>query len=162
MHFEDLAPFGLLAEFAPGTRVRAVGWLQRESPYRLGTLDSRVMRRLFDFVETEWSGPRAHMLGYHACDLCPNAQQRAGTLVVWRQPRLLGTWKTRKAVVGGSELYVPGQDCVYVAPSMILHFVLAHGYGPPPEFSEAVLASPDLGTPEYLLAVRANGGEQYV
>jgi len=162
MYFDELAPYGMLAEFAPAMRVRAVGWLQRGSRYRQGSVDSQVLSRLFEFVETEWTGPRVGSFGYHACDLCPNAPQKTGTLVIWQEPGPLATSKPRSTTVGGAELYVPGNGCVYAAPSMILHYILAHGYCPPAEFTEALLSSPVVGSPEYLRAVRANGGGQYV
>lgn len=161
MHFEDLAPYGMLAEFAPGMRVKAVGWLQRGSQFQTGRVDPRVISRLFEDVNASWGGRRFYCMGYHPCDLCPNAPQRTGTPVVWQEPGAVDS-ASLTATVGGAELYVPGNGLVYIAPSMILHYILSHDYCPPPEFAEAVLNSPKVGTPEYIRAVQANGGEQYV
>jgi hypothetical protein len=37
------------------------------------------------------------------------------------------------------EIYVPGRNGIYVAPSLIYHYVVDHHYQPPAEFMEAVL-----------------------
>src|SRR5438874_9017018 len=52
---------------------------------------------------------------------------------------------------------VPGEDCLFVAPEMVAHYVDAHQYRPPEEFVEAVLECPDLGTPAYAAAVHLRG-----
>jgi len=161
MHFDDLAPYGLLAEFAPGSeRVKAVGWLENGCAYSTGAVEPRAIARLFDIAEhPQWTTGE---LGYHACDLCPDAPERTGTLAAWRQQGILGTWRTRTAEVGGSELCIPGHGCVYIAPSMILHYILAHDYAPPPEFINALLSCPPAGTSEYLAAFKNNGGAAYL
>jgi hypothetical protein len=40
-------------------------------------------------------------------------------------------------------VFVPGIDCLYVAPEILSHYVQFHGYAPPEEFQHAVLACPD-------------------
>lgn len=43
---------------------------------------------------------------------------------------------------GSAELRVAGPDgTVYAAPTLLIHYVEVHGYAPPPEFIEAVMAS---------------------
>jgi hypothetical protein len=54
-------------------------------------------------------------------------------------------------------LFVPAKGCVYVAPEMILHYVVAHGYSPSRVFQSAVLACPKVLSPVYLRAIIRNG-----
>jgi hypothetical protein len=48
---------------------------------------------------------------------------------------------------------VPAGAVLFVAPEMVAHYVEKHGYLPPQEFVEAVLAAPLPGTPNYTDAV---------
>jgi hypothetical protein len=43
---------------------------------------------------------------------------------------------------GASNLFIPGENCVYVASSMILHYIDVHDYEPPEVFWEAVMNAP--------------------
>jgi hypothetical protein len=53
--------------------------------------------------------------------------------------------------------FIPSNDVVYVCPELILHYINAHGYSPPREFCEAVLACPDIRTMEYKKRLLAAG-----
>jgi hypothetical protein len=47
-----------------------------------------------------------------------------------------GPWKL---AVGNGEIRVSGKDgIVYAAPTLVCHYIQAHGYFPPEEFIEAV------------------------
>ena len=61
------------------------------------------------------------------------------------------------AVTGHRDL-VPGEQRVYVAPELVLHYMNAHGYQPPEEFCTAVMRCPRMGTPEYRQALLTAGG----
>jgi hypothetical protein len=52
---------------------------------------------------------------------------------------------------------VPGRGVVYVAPSLIPHYVDAHGYAPPRAFREAVLAGPPMRSVAHFRARKENG-----
>jgi hypothetical protein len=41
-------------------------------------------------------------------------------------------------------------------PSLAAHYILAHGYAPPPQFCEAVLRCPPMRSKEYFEAIIAN------
>jgi hypothetical protein len=43
--------------------------------------------------------------------------------------------------MGARNLFVPGSHQVYVAPSMIAHYIDSHEYQPPLEFQEALMLS---------------------
>ena len=51
-----------------------------------------------------------------------------------------------------------GPGFISVAPELILHYMDAHAYQPPPEFCQAVLACPPVPSTAYLEDVAANGG----
>jgi hypothetical protein len=58
---------------------------------------------------------------------------------------------------GAHNLYVPAEGCVYVAPSMIAHYVDVHSYEPPAVFWGAVMNCPEMGSETYRQALIANG-----
>jgi len=64
---------------------------------------------------------------------------------------------TPRRALGFSNVFVPGEGRLYVAPSLILHYIAEHGYAPPQEFQAAVLACPPMGSAEYLAAVAEFG-----
>jgi len=59
--------------------------------------------------------------------------------------------------VGVSNLFIPGRAEYYATPSLITHYILAHGYCPPQPFLEAVDACPRMDSPEYYAALEAAG-----
>ena len=56
-----------------------------------------------------------------------------------------------------SDVFVPGDGFLYVAPTLIVHYVEGHQYAPPDEFVRAVIACPSMRSPEYMTAVEKNG-----
>lgn len=60
--------------------------------------------------------------------------------------------------LGASNLLVPGDDCIYVAPSLIAHFIDGHRYRPPDEFIAAVVKYPDTRSIEHKRLLLAKGG----
>ena len=137
--FEDSSPckyFG--AELTPC--LRAVGWLENGKPFTSGPQDRRVYDKLKElrkgFLQARW---RWYLLnsffGYHGCSLCFG-----------------------RGAEGVNNLFIPGPGFIFVAPELILHYMDAHAYQPPPEFCQAVLACPPVPSAAYLEAVSANGG----
>lgn len=127
----------------------AVGWLDPSHRYDKGAVDERFVARLFDLLVEPWQ-PFA-MAGRHPCGFC----RFSGGPGVVAYSRGAGT---NTVTVGAANLFVPGSDVLYMAPSLIVHYVDAHEYAPPREFSEAVLACPTMKTADYLKALRAVGG----
>ena len=64
--------------------------------------------------------------------------------------------------MGVSNVYVPGNAVIYVAPSLVAHYVDAHEYQPPKEFMEAVLQCPPMRSMEYLRAIKSIGGSALI
>jgi hypothetical protein len=109
-------------------RCAYVGWLDGAHPYAQGSIDQFFLDRLWMFVELNahtyglfnW-GARG---GVHTCELCENH-------------------------IGAGQIGVLGEDVLYIAPTMITHYVEKHRYSPPAEFIDAVMQSPLPGTKAY-------------
>jgi hypothetical protein len=128
--FEDLAP----CTYFPGeAKLVAVGWLERGKPYASGNVDRRVYDALVEMQKNPWQ-PVVSM-GTHECELC----------------RFEGEY-------GTSNLLVPADGVIYVAPELIVHYMNAHGYVPPDAFCRAVLACPPMRSMQYLKAIKVCGG----
>jgi hypothetical protein len=67
-------------------------------------------------------------------------------------------WKGRRVQVGATNLYVPEGDTVYIAPSMILHYICRHRYRPPDSFCDALIDCLPMGSQPYLEALRPGLG----
>lgn len=130
--YADLAPLPYFGGEHSGV-LKAVGWLGPESDYRKGSLDVTVYRRLTELL----SKPFQPIVtpGFHECELCQFD----------RTP-------------GSTNLYVPGDGFLYVAPELIGHYVNMHYYRPPDEFCTAVMKCPDTHDIQYKKLFLKNGG----
>ena len=117
-----------------GDDVRAVGWLSGKRPYPTGGVAPAFVEALRSHLISPWEP--FHINGLHECDLC-------------------GWWRrsTRGPVRESRNLYVPTRECVYIAPAMVLHYVIGHSYRPPDEFIEAIQHCPQQETPEYMALI---------
>jgi hypothetical protein len=129
--YEDLAPCSYFGDTATPT-LKAVGWLERERHFEIGTVDREVYDRLVQLLREPWS-PGVFM-GFHDCEFCQYEPAH-----------------------GSANLFIPGDGFLYVCPELITHYMNAHCYAPPQEFCQAVLACPPMRSMEYLKAVLANG-----
>jgi hypothetical protein len=134
--FEDLSECGYFPIRVPA--LRAVAWLGRGRPFPVGAVEARVYSTLLELSKTPWQPMGA--AGWHDCDLCvyePGAKSIRN-------------------------LFIPGRGVIYVCPEMVTHYMNVHGYKPPQEFCDAVLACPPMRSMEYLRAILANGGRDLV
>jgi hypothetical protein len=122
------ADMGHVTPVAVGDHVRAVGWLHLDHPDTQGEVSAQILGRLREFVAQ--SGFSAEALyfgayaGIHTCEFCGRAH-------------------------GVNNFGVLGEDVLFVAPEMVVHYVERHSYRPPAEFIAAVLRSPLPATEEY-------------
>jgi hypothetical protein len=143
MYFADLSPcyFG----FGRSERLKAVGWLAWGHPYRERQAELREdnFRQLLRLLRQPWEP--GHLMGRHECEFCFGNEEatleRYGFVIYF----------------AASNLFVPGKGCIYVAPSMIAHYIDKHRYEPPSEFWQAVLDCPDMQSDGYKEALLANG-----
>jgi hypothetical protein len=147
LFIEDLSPCMYVASSrADGEKFKAVGWLAWGHPYTLRRIQLPETRlgRLLGLLVDPWEP--FHFMGSHDCEFCPeenvqNTVERDGLRVHF----------------GANNLYVPANGCIYVAPSMIAHYVVIHSYEPPAAFWEAVMNCPEMGSELYREALIANG-----
>ena len=59
--------------------------------------------------------------------------------------------------LGGTNLFVPDSGRVFVAPSMVAHYIDSHDYQPPLEFQAAVLRLGNTTSIEYLRILKESG-----
>lgn len=111
-----------------GAHVRAVGWLSAAHPFPTGASSGAFVQRLADFV-ARWDDSSRVLglpdsMGMHDCELC-------------------------RAFHGNGNFAVPLDDVLFVAPTMIHHYVVSHRYAPPAPFVEAILTAPLPDTDAY-------------
>jgi hypothetical protein len=119
-YYRDLSTTSMVGS---GERLRAVGWLSTDESFSRGTAPEAFVKSLRNNVASA-----CQLLafgGFHTCELC-GAYRSAGNL------------------------WVPTPDVVYVAPEMIVHYVVDHSYLPPEEFRHAIDACPTQGSPEFM------------
>jgi hypothetical protein len=75
-----------------------------------------------------------HMMGVHYCDFCNEKDTIMENLI---KPQV--KFNNETINLGGSEIFVIKDKLVYIAPSLIFHYVLDHEYLPPDEFIDAVM-----------------------
>lgn len=131
---------GPLEGYFPGdsTPLRAIGWLERDRPFETGEAPREVFERLAELLKDAWQ-PFISM-GFHECELCRYTAEARGT----------------------RNLFVPGDGLLYVCPELITHYMNAHGYLPPEEFQQAVMACPAMNSMDYKKQLLANGGRGLV
>jgi hypothetical protein len=146
--FADLSESTYFGE-ACAKHLRAVGWLEHGRPYpkASGFLPlfgdrRRVLTKLSKLLVNSWQPVR--LCGWHTCDLCSR-------VAFWRA-----------AANSHRNLFVPGQNTIYVCPEGILHYIRKHGYVPPAEFNRAVVECPSMGSRAYFDALKAQGGNPVI
>jgi len=149
MHIPDLtAPKGWLED---SSKLIAVGWLEPGHDYQFGEVSLEVVRKLAELLVEPWQPAVA--LGRHPCGFC---RFTGG-------PSVFKCGSVGSAVqIGVSNLWLPADGFLYVAPSLILHYMDAHGYSPPLEFQTAVIACPPMRSMAYLKAIIKNGPQGIV
>lgn len=146
--FADLSPCNSFS--ADDNRIRAIGWLTWDKPYKTGEVSEHVFEKICQLLANPWNP--AYPAGSHRCELC---RFTGGT----------GTGQFKEFSVFGTSsasLFIPGNGIIYVSPSSIAHYIDAHAYQPPDEFCQAVLKCPPMRSVQYFQALLANGGRELV
>jgi hypothetical protein len=152
----DLAPCtywpkdsALDEEEDPARFYTAIGFLgetvpRSDAPPLPADFAKRLMRfELSKGISPVWAG-----LGYYSCGVCsPGTIGGRGAATTVRIDNL-------EARLGSGFLVVPGPHTLYVAPNLIIHYILTHGYRPPEEFVRAVERWPTRSSAAYLREVR--------
>jgi hypothetical protein len=129
-YFADLSEYSYLAE--PQSGVLNVGWLEKGQPIPMGETPEAFRAGLAELCDNK---SIHHCMGHHVCEFCLDA-----------------SWHDRYFNdMGNGEIWVRSADGIwYVAPRLIVHYVLKHDYCPPPEFVEAILTPSEIGIDQSL------------
>jgi hypothetical protein len=121
-YFPDLSP----CTYFPRQQARliAIGWLEPRNEYQKGDVSKDFLKALVTLLKDPWEPLIA--LGYHCCSFC-------------RLEEEFSTYKDLELPIGARNVYIIGKDQVYVAPSLIEHYIENHEYQPPLEFQTAVM-----------------------
>ena len=158
--YADLGPLDYFRDHGDPS-LRAVGWLGAGHPFPQGEVSPEAFQRLCELLVDPWEP--AEFRGFHTCEFCP--PHRIGVpfaefirMPVEKRKRVSSLPQipvgSQIVKMGVSNLFVPGEECVYVAPSLIAHYIREHRYSPPPQFVEAVMRCPEPHSEEYLAARR--------
>lgn len=139
----------LTSEYGESGRVLGVGWLEQGKPYQKGKVEEAVFARLMELLRDPWQPYVA--AGVHVCDLCRFMD--APPYVQYRNLRI-GTGHN-------NNLFLPGEGVIYIAPSMIVHYIVAHDYAPPDVFCDAVMRCPPMRSMEYWKAILKNSPPEF-
>ena len=123
MYFLDLTPYEYRGT-EPQANVLNVGWLSAAHPVPSGAPDERLIAALRRLV----ASPVNLYRGSHLCEFCPRPPTKlspGGIPMLDPLPGTTGNGEIRVTAASGT---------TYVAPVLIIHYVLAHGYLPPQEF----------------------------
>ena len=129
MYLPDGAEYpGTYEPLPDGVHAMAVGWLDGDHAFNIGPVPDEFVARLFEACRARAT---ARTRGWHRCELCPHNDSREATTV---------SWGAQSLAVGDAEIRtVTNEGTWLVAPTLVLHYVTAHDYLPPPEFVEATL-----------------------
>jgi len=106
-----------------------IGWLDQAKDYPKGDLLEKD--KILYFIFQLCRHPVILHRGFHACNLCDSPQ------IGIRNEKHNET----EFAVGNGSIMVKGKNnLLYVAPTMIFHYIKEHNYLPPEEFIEALLS----------------------
>ena len=113
-----------------------VGWLDISQEYRKEFVGDDFLRSFLPYVENHTNMFR----GFHICQFCREQLESNGEdeRIYERVEVDLGNKIT---ALGCMEVYVFGENCIYICPDLIFHYMKDHSYMPPDVFREAVLSS---------------------
>lgn len=124
-YFPDLSPYAYLKGQSDADALN-VGWIDAHHTYRRGEVDTTIIEKLLRRCR---SGAVNRTRGWHHCPFC--AAYPVKMLV-----------DGEEVVLGDAEIRVNGPgNTVFAAPTLVCHYMAAHGYRPPDGFLSALHAS---------------------
>ena len=142
MYFSDLAVY---PNVVGSTNLKCVGWLDRKHEFTPGVTPESVTNILRELLISNRDVNK--MRGTHSCEFCAYNIFGEKYVPVSRDAFRNYVYKTtlyleyegKKKLLGMSEIWIPSRSgIIYVAPSLIYHYIVTHNYLPPQEFRDAV------------------------
>ena len=128
-----------------------IGWLSSSCDYSKGDVPEDFFESLCSLLKNRWDPPITSA-GVHRCEFC-------------RFSGGPGTFHYKDFKLSShssSEIFVPYEGRVYVAPENIVHYIDCHEYCPSKEFQKAVIECPDMGSPAYLKQILDGGVREWM
>jgi hypothetical protein len=132
MYFADLTEYRY-GTTSPRPDVLNIGWLSKNHAFPQGRSDPSFVAKLERLV----ASPIMLSRGSHLCEFCPRPPtvlSKGGIPMLAPAPGTTGNGQIRVNYRKGGALVA------YMAPVLVLHYVLEHHYLPPQEFIDAVNA----------------------
>jgi hypothetical protein len=129
-YFNDLESYVTAIDKNP--LVLTVGWLDASHAFANGSIDASCLERLKALERMPWEP--YYTTGMHFCELCPQ-KKAAGTQTIW----------------------IPGEHCVFVSPTLVTHYIDTHHYRPPEEYISSVIGCPPMHSDEYFAKLAKHG-----
>lgn len=142
-HFADLSANTCFGQWEDV--LVSIGWLDSTHGYARGAVPLEVFRALVRLLVDPWQP--GVFAGRSPCSLC-RFSGGPGVFV----------FEGSNVQLGSANLFVPSIDKkVFVAPSLVAHYIDAHAYMPPEEFQAAVVRCPPMGSLSYRKALLERG-----
>ena len=126
MYYEDLTKYSY-TKMGSRASLRNIGWLDPSTPFSRG----EAPKKFIDRVATATVLLGNVMRGTHRCRYCEQDE-------IYYDPDGI------RLLLGFSEAWLPSpvQEVIYIAPSLLIHYVTAHGYLPPEQVVNDIVALP--------------------
>ncbi len=124
-YFEDLTPYTYFPEENNNT-ILNIGWLSPSYEYKKGKVPKHIIQELKKLFENPVNLTR----GFQICKFCQNSNFITYLKHVFMFKKI--------ATQGNGEIRITHDGITYVAPRMIIHYIIKHGYCPPKEFLVAI------------------------
>lgn len=126
MYFRDLTAYKF---FRGGRPALNFGWLDKTHKFPVREVSAAASAALVELC----AHPVNRTRGCHPCPIC-----ESGAPYPTREVLSNGA----EHVLGSAEIRVVGEERIYAAPDMVVHYVKCHGYSPPPAVLELLESVP--------------------
>ena len=111
-----------------------IGWLDAAYPYTHGEIVPQDKELLLDMMFEFCRYPVCRYRGVHVCQYCTHQDSKFDLITVQKNHATVS--------LGNGSIMVQGRNnLVYVAPTLVYHYVAEHNYMPPDEFIHAVFTT---------------------
>lgn len=119
-----------------GICLRAIGWIE-DSSFPTGHVPDTCINLLVDAHQKKIL--RDTTRGIHTCTLCNKSTP-------------IENWKGKTiSLIGYGHYLVQRGNTVYMAPELLLHYILTHKYCPPDEFLQGIIEGKFLGEDDLVI-----------
>ncbi|MEM7555216.1 MAG: hypothetical protein AAF378_14160 [Cyanobacteria bacterium P01_A01_bin.84] len=127
-YYPDLSKYKYLhSRVDINTDMKNVGWLDYKYDYQKGSVPNEVVHHLIALAKS----PQNLTRGFHRCNLCESKTDEFRKDTITLQDPFGGK--------SNGEIHIFTPKNTFVAPVLIVHYIIEHRYCPPQEFIDAVV-----------------------